>query len=117
MTEKEISSFISKIIHNIYYGELKKEQYVYLPFKTGNLIRNGLNRKFDAKQGHWEIYLDDSKVDYANKIDSKMWGKGWFDNITYPEVEAMLRQALEYEDYIEDDDNKGWKIGKEDNND
>ena len=62
MTEKEISSFISKVIHDIYYGELKKEQYVYLPFKTGNLIRNGLNRKFDAKQGHWEIYLDDTKV-------------------------------------------------------
>lgn len=79
MTQEEFIKGFNTFLHNKYSEYKNRKDYSVLPRDTGNLQDNGFKFKGNKRDKKWEFSVDDNIVPYADFINSKLWGKSWWD--------------------------------------
>ena len=63
------------------------KDYTYLPRLTGNLQDNAFQFKKDNRYKFcMKFYVDDKIAPYSKELNSRKWGKGWWDNHFYKDI-------------------------------
>lgn len=109
MTYEEFIKEFKKRIEDSYREYKNNKSYVYLPRYTGNLQDNAFN--FKEKENEFVFYVDKSKADYVDYINSKKWGKGWWDKHFFNDVveDDVINELVNMLGSKNVKINKGWR--------